>query len=130
MNVHVSISTGPLPPAQTHAAPGAGAIVVFEGVVRAREGDREIEAIHYETYEPMAQNTLAALGEELCARHELLEMRIEHSRGRVAVGECSFRLTVVSSHRKEALSAMDEFIDRMKRDVPIWKRPRPPISPA
>jgi molybdopterin synthase catalytic subunit len=50
-------------------------------------------------------------------------MCVEHSRGRVAAGECSFRLRVAASHRPEALRAVEEFIDRMKRDVPIWKTP-------
>jgi molybdopterin synthase catalytic subunit len=121
MSVRVTISTGTLPPAKAPSATGAGAVVVFEGIVRAREGERDIDALHYETYEPMAQNMLEAIATELIARHGLLGMHVEHSRGRVAVGECSFRLAVMSRHRKEALAAMDEFIDRMKRDVPIWK---------
>jgi molybdopterin synthase catalytic subunit len=40
-------------------------------------------------------------------------------------GQCSFRLQVASAHRAEALAAMTEFIDRLKRDVPIWKSPVP-----
>jgi molybdopterin synthase catalytic subunit len=32
-------------------------------------------------------------------------------------------LTIDSAHRVEALLAMGEFIDRMKIDVPLWKRP-------
>jgi molybdopterin synthase catalytic subunit len=37
------------------------------------------------------------------------------------VGQRSFRLTVHARHRAESLAAVGEFIDRMKRDVPIWK---------
>jgi len=40
----------------------------------------------------------------------------------VAVGEVSFVLIVESAHRAEALAAMADFIDRLKQDVPIWKR--------
>jgi molybdopterin synthase catalytic subunit len=29
---------------------------------------------------------------------------------------------VASSHRKEALALVTEFMDRLKQDVPIWKR--------
>ena len=82
-----------------------------------------IEALDYQTYEPMAQSMIAQIGNELIAKHGLFGMFVIHSRGRVRVGECSFRLTIAARHRKEALKAMDEFIDRLKQDVPIWKKP-------
>jgi molybdopterin synthase catalytic subunit len=37
------------------------------------------------------------------------------------VGAASFRLLVRAAHRREALDAADAYIERMKRDVPIWK---------
>jgi molybdopterin synthase catalytic subunit len=69
----------------------------------------------------MASNLLRRLGEELLRDHGLIAICVEHSTGRVAAGECSFRLRIVAHHRKEALAAADHFINRMKRDVPIWK---------
>jgi molybdopterin synthase catalytic subunit len=123
MNVEVSIVDGPLPPGRDLDAPGAGAVVVFEGVVRPREGDARIAALDYSTYDPMAQRMLERLAREIGERFGLLTLRVEHSRGRVGVGERSFRLTVAASHRREALAAIDEFINRLKRDVPIWKVP-------
>lgn len=123
MRPEVIIIDGPLPPARTLVCEGAGAIVVFEGVVRAEEDGRTIAALVYEAYEPMASATLARLAEHVTERHGLLGVRVEHSRGRVQAGQCSFRLQVASRHRKAALAAMDEFIDRMKADVPIWKTP-------
>jgi molybdopterin synthase catalytic subunit len=122
MTVTVTISDGPLPPAPARRLVGAGGIVVFEGVVRALEGGREIAALDYTAYEPMAQNTIRRISEDLIVKHGVLAISVEHSRGRVAVGECSFRLVVWGRHRKEALGAADEFIDRLKADVPIWKR--------
>lgn len=123
MSVSVHILEGPLGPPVAWAHPaGYGAAVVFEGVVRPDEDDRPIAALDYEAYEPMASRQLRALGESLVAEHGLMAMCVEHSTGRVGVGECSFRLRIVSAHRKESLAAMDAFIDRMKRDVPIWKK--------
>jgi molybdopterin synthase catalytic subunit len=100
-----------------------GATVVFEGIVRANEQGRTIRALSYEAYEPMATNSLTQLARDIFSKHALIAITVEHSRGEVAAGERSFRLTIDSAHRKEALAAMDEFIDRMKRDVPIWKSP-------
>lgn len=123
MSVTVEILDGPLPDWPARRWAGAGAVVVFEGVVREMEQGRALDGLEYQAYEPMAGTMLARIGGDVAARHGLIAMHIAHSRGRVAVGGVSFRLVVASAHRKEALAAMDEFIDRLKRDVPIWKRP-------
>ena len=71
-------------------------------------------------------NTWAML-EELAAAvlcsHGLAAIAVEHSVGRVAVGEISFRLRIASEHRAEGLAAAAEFISRMKEDVPLFKVP-------
>jgi molybdopterin synthase catalytic subunit len=122
-SVEVHIVDGPLgPQAPPRDVPAnAGAVLCFEGVVRPLEAGRAIAALDYEAYEPMASTLLRRLGEELSRSHGLIDLCVEHSRGRVPAGECSFRLRVASPHRPAALRAVGEFIDRMKRDVPIWK---------
>lgn len=117
-------------------APGAmspgcvGATVRFEGIVRGSEpapaeggANRDLQALDYQTYDPMAERQLRELAREMAAKHGLGSLIVLHSRGRVGVGEVSFVLIVKSPHRAEALAAMAEFIDRLKQDVPIWKRP-------
>lgn len=124
MSVSVAILDGPLPPSSQSelvGGAGCGAWVCFEGIVRAAEDRRAITALRYEAYEPMARNLLTELAEEVLSRHGLIGVHVVHSRGIVPVGACSFRLTILAAHRKPALAAMDEFIDRMKKDVPIWK---------
>jgi len=130
MSVLVRISDGALStqrlPHGLSPAPAieqVGATLVFEGIVRANEQGRAIRALSYEAYEPMATNALTQLARDILHKHTLIAITVEHSRGEVLAGERSFRLTIDSAHRKEALAAMDEFIDRMKRDVPIWKSP-------
>jgi molybdopterin synthase catalytic subunit len=71
----------------------------------------------------MAEQELSRLAERLLREQDLIAINVQHSEGSVAAGEISFRLRIASRHRKEGLRAMDEFIDCMKRDVPIWKRP-------
>lgn len=107
----------------TPATEQVGATLVFEGIVRANEQGRAIRALSYEAYEPMASDALTELARDILHKHALIAITVEHSRGEVLAGERSFRLAIHSAHRKEALAAMDEFIDRMKRDVPIWKSP-------
>ena len=123
MSVTVVIIEGPLIVLPQWAPGRAGARLEFEGIVREQEGDGTVSSLQYEAYEPMAQTQLEQLGKELVSRHGLIGMYIEHSKGIVPVGLCSFRLRIAAKHRKEALAAMDEFIDRLKRDIPIWKKP-------
>lgn len=121
--VSVVFMQGPLGPSDLARAPGTGARVEFVGVVRAAEGDGVVSSLEYEAFRPMAERQLRELGDELLATFGLLALSCEHSLGRVAVGGVSFRLVIDARHRKEALAAMSSFIDRMKADVAIWKRP-------
>ncbi len=130
MSVTVTIVEGPLGRHEIgaggdacHAFGGAvGAEVVFDGIVRRMEGEAEIEALEYEAYRPMAENELANLAQRMIDTHGLIGVDVWHSEGRVPVDAVSFRLVIRSAHRKEALAAMDEFIDALKVDVPLWKR--------
>jgi molybdopterin synthase catalytic subunit len=122
MSVTISISDGPLPSlASAWTVDGAGALLCFDGAVRPSEAGRPIIALDYEAYEPMATRMLTRIAQELLDRHHLLAIRVDHSRGRVGIGEVSYRLRIASKHRKEAIAALDEFTDRLKKDVPIWK---------
>lgn len=121
--VEALLHTGPLGPAVDWRPGGAGAVVFFEGVVRPTEADRALDGLDYEQYEPMTLASLTALGQEVVEQHGLTAMRVEHSVGHVPNHAVSFRLYVASPHRKAALVAMDVFIDRMKKEVPLWKVP-------
>jgi len=107
----------------------AGAMIRFEGRVRPNEpsGDgqqRVIAGLRYEVYEPMTTREMSRLGRALAVRHGVLGVLVQHSYGFVEVGECSFLLQVFSRHRAEGIMMMDEFITRMKQQVPIWKVPK------
>ena len=122
MNVTVKILDGPLPAhPEPWTVPGAGATLCFDGIVRPQENGRAIAGLDYDVYEPMASKMLEQIGAELLTRLGLLALSVEHSRGRVPNGGVSYRLRIASKHRKEGIAALDEFTDRLKKDVPIWK---------
>jgi molybdopterin synthase catalytic subunit len=125
MIVRTSITEGPLPTAAPANEPveGGGALLVFDGIVRLIEDGKPLSALLYEAYQPMASRQLERLARDIAEAHGLLLIDARHSTGRVPTGAVSFRLTIGARHRKEALAAMDDFIDRLKRDVPIWKKP-------
>jgi molybdopterin synthase catalytic subunit len=99
-----------------------GALVEFHGIVRATEGADVVKGLSYEAYEPMARRQLAAHLRELGANYAVAKVVFVHRLGFVPVGEASLMVRVFSKHRGAALAVCGELIDRMKADVPIWKR--------
>lgn len=121
--VIIKLVEGPLLPAGAGFDAGVGARLVFEGIVRPIEQGEPIEGLLYEAYEPMTSRELTRLAEATLQTHGLIGLKVEHSVGKVAAGEVSFRLTLHSAHRKESLQAAEEFINQMKQGVPLWKTP-------
>ena len=99
-----------------------GAAVEFQGIVRELEEGDALAGLFYEAYEPMARRVLQRHLEELSRIHPCAAVHFIHRTGWVPVGEASLFIRVLSSHRKEALAFLGDAIDRLKLDVPIWKR--------
>lgn len=126
MKIHVEITREPLESRGVSGADGAsGAVIEFAGVVRGDEGDRAIAALDYEAYEAMARSEMERIVRELSTRYPCHAVEIRHRMGRVPVGEASILVRIEAKHRAEALGMLTEFMDRLKRDVPIWKKASP-----
>lgn len=99
-----------------------GAVVEFHGIVREIENEVVLEGLHYEAYEAMARKVMHRHLVELGETHGCAAVIFIHRTGWVPVGEASLYLRVAGSHRAEALRFLADAIDRLKLDVPIWKR--------
>ncbi len=104
------------------AADGAGATVSFVGTVRDHTGPHAVEALEYEAYPEMAQRFLERIGGEVADRWPGARCAIVHRTGRLGVGEASVAIAVSSAHRADAFEGCRHAIERLKQDVPIWKR--------
>jgi molybdopterin synthase catalytic subunit len=127
----VSLTESALDLPEREDDPGAGAVVVFWGAVRSREGDREITGIGYEAHREMAEHQMRRVAEDAAAKFGLREVVLRHRVGFVAAGEPSVVVRVTSEHRGAAFGASQWIMDELKRVVPIWKRPvfKEQISP-
>lgn len=99
-----------------------GAVVEFHGLVREMEGELPLEGLRYEAYHQMAKKILRRHFVELGELHGCIAVEFIHRLGWVPVGEGSLYIRVHSVHRGEALRFLADAIDRLKLDVPIWKR--------
>jgi molybdopterin synthase catalytic subunit len=98
-----------------------GACVEFQGLVRELEGGSPLRVLYYEAYEPMARSVLTSHFTELSTQHPCDAVLFIHRLGEVPVGEPSLFVRVLAAHRGEALRFLTESIERLKKDVPIWK---------
>jgi len=104
------------------ARPGDGAVVTFEGIVRNHSGGRRTLFLEYECYEPMAIRVMAEMGRGVAARHEVSRIAMVHRLGRLEIGEASVVIAVAAAHRRPAFEAALEAINRLKKEVPVWKK--------
>ena len=104
--------------------PAAGAVVVFWGVVREVEDGCEIEGIDYEAHTVMAEHQLRLVAEAATEKFQLKKVMIHHRVGFVRAGEPSLFLQVWAQHRAAAFESSKCIVDELKKNVPIWKRPR------
>jgi len=109
---------------QSPRADYAGAIATFTGRVRALEDedDEWTESLTFERYEGVAAERRATIREELEAREGVLDVRLHHRVGRIEAGEDIVFVAVLAGHRREAFAAVEDGIDRLKDEVPIFKK--------
>lgn len=101
-----------------------GAMLLFLGTVRDHHQGRGVDGIRYDAYRPMAVKALDEIAADLEARYPGLRIRIVHRIGEVPVGQVSVAIAVASPHREVSYIASREALERLKREVPIWKLER------
>jgi molybdopterin synthase catalytic subunit len=104
------------------AGPSRGAVVLFLGTVRDHHAGRPVAKLTYSAYRPMALEGLRRIATDLEAAHEDLRAAIVHRLGEVPVGEPSVVIAIGSPHRAAAYDASRTALERLKAEVPIWKR--------
>lgn len=102
--------------------PQDGAVATFEGIVRNNTKGRATRYLEYECYEAMALPQMAAIGREIAGKLTIGRLAIVHRLGRLEIGEASVAIIATAPHRKPAFDAALEGINRLKREVPIWKK--------
>jgi len=123
---HVEVTTTPLSEralAKAVEEPGAGAIVLFSGVVRDETGGRRVKFLEYVAHAPMAIAKMREIAAAVRARFPgVRKVALEHRVGRLEIGESSVLIAASSAHRGEAFEACRFAIDTLKETVPIWKK--------
>jgi molybdopterin synthase catalytic subunit len=98
-----------------------GAHSIFLGQIRADEKEgKKISAIEYTAYEEMALEKMHGIRESIFEKYPLTCMHVHHSLGKIKSGEICFFVFASSAHRKAAIDACQETVERIKTELPIW----------
>lgn len=100
----------------------SGATVLFDGQVRNHHQGRSVDYLEFETHRPMAEKIMRAILEDARRKWSLNSAVCVHRIGRVDIGESAIVILTAAAHRAEAYEANRYIIDRVKREVPVWKR--------
>jgi molybdopterin synthase catalytic subunit len=100
----------------------AGAIGSFTGIVREKTGDVETKSLEFESYGEVASNKIRFIETDLKACEGILDVRIHHNVGRIEAGQDIVYIVIAASHRQQLFAALSDAIERVKAEVPIWKK--------
>ena len=100
-----------------------GGQALFVGRVRRHNHGRDVVAVEYDLFEPLARTTFEALAREAFADiTPELRIYVAHAHGRLDVGDIAVVVAAGSRHRDEAFRACRAAIEGVKHRAPIWKR--------
>jgi len=122
---HVVLTSDPLPLgslASKVVCPSAGGIASFIGTTRDHFEGKEVVRLEYEAYAPMADKEIRKIIATIRGRWTVRHVAVAHRIGVVPSAQASVEIAISSTHRAEALMAVQFAIDELKRTVPIWKK--------
>ena len=107
---------------QKHSAKTSiGGHSIFLGQVRADiVDDKTVTAIEYTAYESMALEKMNEIRESIFSKYELTCMHVYHSLGTILAGEICLFVFTSSAHRRAAIAACEETVERLKAELPVW----------
>jgi molybdopterin synthase catalytic subunit len=105
------------------ATRGHGGQNFFLGRVRAQNHGKNVVAVSYDAFEPLACRVFETLILEARAKWgQGIVAQIVHRVGRLEVGEVSVWIGVSAPHRDEAYQASRYLIEQIKLRAPVWKK--------
>lgn len=122
--VFAALHSGPVDAAALPWPDDCGAECVFLGRTRRETHPQfgRLVRLEYEVYAPMARRLLEAMARDAAMRWHCRAVRLVHAQGAIDPGEASVAIQVATPHRGEAFAACRYLIDRLKHELPIWKR--------
>lgn len=101
-------------------SPIDGAIVTFTGKVRSEQ--EKVQSLYLEHYHGMTETVMVKIMDEARQRWQINRAIIVHRIGHILANELIVFVGVSSLHRHEAFVSTQFIMDKLKNDVPLWKK--------
>jgi molybdopterin synthase catalytic subunit len=101
--------------------PSYGGLAVFLGTVRDHDQARQVTLLEYSAH-PTAEAELRRVVAEVGDRAPGVAIAAIHRIGPLAIGDIAVVVAAAAAHRDEAFVTARQLIDRLKDEVPLWKR--------
>ncbi|MDK2826612.1 molybdopterin synthase subunit MoaE /molybdopterin guanine dinucleotide biosynthesis accessory protein MobB [Methanolobus vulcani] len=100
----------------------SGGIATFTGIVRRINDNVETTAIDFEKYEGVADRAIEKICFDMKQKDNIIDVLIHHKTGLIRSGEDIVYIVVAAAHRQELFQTLIAALERIKEDVPIWKK--------
>lgn len=99
-----------------------GAVVVFEGIIREKNKEKDVTSIQFDSYDAMVLDELNRIAERLYEQYSISKVALVHRTGSVVPGDVVVIAGIAAPHRAPAFEACAELMNQLKATVPIWKK--------
>ncbi|KAN86717.1 MoaD-MoaE fusion protein MoaX [Mycobacterium tuberculosis variant bovis B2 7505] len=90
--------------------------------MRNNNNGHEVTKLYYEAYPAMVHRTLMDIIEECERQADGVRVAVAHRTGELRIGDAAVVIGASAPHRAAAFDAARMCIERLKQDVPIWKK--------
>lgn len=101
--------------------PEAGAVAIYFGVVKGSVEGMKVDELRYEFHEEYTEKALARIAEEASRNGDIRYVKLYHSVGTFKPGDTVFAVGVVGRGRKSTIRVLQDIVERVKREVAVWK---------
>ncbi len=100
----------------------SGGIATFTGIVREVTGSTQTKALEFEKYPDVADSAMERICTEMKQKEGVIDILMHHRTGLIKAGEDIVYIVVAAGHRKELFVTLVDALERLKEEVPIWKK--------
>ena len=105
------------------SGPRAGGVATFVGLVRDHDPSvtGRVVGLDYSAH-PDAEAVLSRIVSAFEDDSDVLGIAVSHRIGHLAVGEAAIVAAVATAHRAEASDVCRSLVEKVKAELPVWKR--------
>ncbi len=107
---------------RNNASDDTGAVLIFIGLVRSKNLGHNVKALEYESAGELTLRVFEKIASDILAMEGIRAVAGIHYTGRKLPGSVTMVLGVAGVSRIHVIEALRVFVDRVKHELPVWKR--------